>query len=229
MSYYITNTNLTLFNNLNDLPPGPRIIYIENLPEGICLKKFEGPFESIQKLKNRSTIFKNLCALNPRRAEKIQQQKNIFRIPGFAENIMLTPNDASYPPKFMKLLDHAIRGKRNSKELTGIHYFNKNRMKIQEITKEKDANGVWEAIIEIDNKDKSNCSIKKSTFFPIEWNPTKLLHECYSAFKVMKKSIVRDKVFKSITSSGIPVEIVMDNDKPRSIYPIHMSDILKFT
>jgi hypothetical protein len=229
MSYYITDINLTSLNNPNDLPPGPRIIHIENLPEGVYLKRFEGPFESIKKLKSRSTIFKNLCISNPRRAEKIQQQKNIFRVPEFAENIMLTPNDAVFPPEFMTLLNHTIRGKNNSKGLTGIHYFNKDRMRIREITKEKDTNGIWEAIIELENSGKTNYYKKKSTFFPMEWNPTRLLGECYSAFKVKKKSIARDRVFKSITPSGIPVEIVLDNDKPKSIYPVHMSDILKFT
>ena len=101
-------------------------------------------------------------------------------------------------------------------------------MRIKEITKEVDANGIWEAIIELENFERTNFYEKKSTFFPKDWKPTRLLHECYYAFKIMEKSITGEKIFKSITFSGIPVNIVMYYNKPKSIYPIHISDILKF-
>jgi len=167
MSYYITATNFTSINDPNDLPSGPRIICAE-LPEGLHLKDFEGPFESIQILKSTSATFKNLCISNPSRAEKIQQLKYIRNLHLTEDSMILTPNNAVFPPEFMTLLDHTIRGKNNSKGLTGIHYFNKDRMKIRGITKERDSNGIWEAIIELKNSEKNNYYEKRSTFFL--WN-----------------------------------------------------------
>lgn len=228
MGYYITNTNFTSTKSHNDLAPGPRIIFTKNLSRYLSLKAFEGPFTTIKDLKKRSIIYKHICKFDPKRAEKICLEKNIVSIPDRPlTNMIFTSNDSSYSKEFMSLIHHTIKGKILTEEISGIHFFNNEDLGIINIVKEKDINGVWGCTFKFKNNSGNKIS-KVSTFFPIEWNITQLFHECDYAFKNKQSSKIGVNRYISHTKSRVPVIIICVNEDPKTIYPVHMNDILTF-
>ena len=91
--------------------------------------------------------------------------------------------------------------------------------KIIEITKFPDANGVYEAMVEIGGKLKK----QPSTFFPKDWSPEQILDAVEEAYG--KRVLDSGNVYKGVTSSGITIEMYIDmnNNKINSFFPV-MSD-----
>lgn len=91
--------------------------------------------------------------------------------------------------------------------------------KIIEITKFPDANGVYEATVEIGGKLKK----QPSTFFPKDWSPEQILDAVEEAYG--KRVLDSGNVYKGVTSSGITIEMYIDmnNNKINSFFPV-MSD-----
>ncbi len=178
----------------------------------------EGPYSSIEELKKNSVLFQNLKRTNMKKVQKILDKKNILE-PRIG---IISNKNKTVTGDFLKLIDHSIRGKIKSKEIYGIHYFEESRMTLNEIIKDEDKNGVWEAIVEVTDILNSKSYSKKSTFFPKQWSLTQLFHECDFAFLNKRKIDGKDNLYFSTTISGIPVHIIIKDGEPKSIYPLHI-------
>ena len=88
----------------------------------------------------------------------------------------------------------------------GFHYegLSDATSKAVQITKAPDANGVYEAIVEIGGKTKKS----PSTFFPKSWSPEKFIDTIEEAYE--KRVLKNGNTYRAITSSGIIVEMYID-------------------
>lgn len=213
--YYIHKN--TFLNDKQGLKPGVRI---EKIPSNykIDFKEGEGPFDDILTLKKRSTIFRNILLRNPKRAQQICLEKNIIEIKDF----ILTKENFSISTDFINVFEHCIKGKVQRGKVTGVHYYNPEKVKILKLIDVNKSNNVWKAEIEFFDK-KAKIWIKKdtpSTFFPPNWSIHQLFHECIYAVDNKEEKIHSNNVFTSKTASGINVEIICYNGKLKSIYPL---------
>ncbi|CDF78550.1 conserved hypothetical protein [Formosa agariphila KMM 3901] len=213
--YYILKN--TFINDKQGLKPGVRInkipaMYTIKLAEG------EGPFNDLPTLKRKSTIYRNIVLRNPKRAEQICLEKNITEI----KDLILTKKNSSVDLNFVEIFEHCIKGQVKKGKVSGVHYYNSERVKILKLIKQNNKTGIWEAEIEFLDK-KTNTWVKKeksTTFFPRNWSMHQLFHECEFAVEHKQKVAGKKNVFISQTVSGIEVEIIIINDKMRSIYPL---------
>ena len=125
--------------------------------------------------------------------------------------------------EYIKLFSHTIKGKIKNKQVFGIHFFDPLSMRIKEMINNDNKNGVWEAIIEVYDKEREQWYSKKttSTFFPRDWPLDRLFQECDFAFENKTKDINSNSRFISKTLSGIDVVIIIENDIVKSIYPVN--------
>jgi hypothetical protein len=156
-----------------------------------------------------------IAETNPRRVSQLLNPKNIIEI---AELILVEANK-SYSKDFITMIEHTWRLQIKKKELSGIHFFDTNTMKSATDKIFTDLNGVWEADVYHINK-KDNITKKKSSFFPIAWEKSRLIQECEFAVANMKKISGTSHKYESKTLSGIPVVIIVTNGELATIYPI---------
>ncbi len=214
-NYYIHKN--TYINNKQGLKDGVRI---EKIPSIYLIKykEAEGPFKNLETLKKNSEIYRNLLLTNPKRAQQICFENNISLIKDF----VFTNEDFFTDKNFIEIIEHCIKGRIKNGKITGIHYYNPEKMKILNITKENLLNGTWEAEIEFYNL-KTNKWIRKdkpTTFFPMNWSIHDLFHECFYAVTNKQKKENRKNIYVSKTKTGIDVEIICSNSVLKSIYPI---------
>ena len=111
-------------------------------------------------------------------------------------------------------LEHVFKGTKGR----GFHYegLSDDTSKVVEITRFPDANGVYEAMVEIGGKVKKT----PSTFFPKDWSPEQVLDAIEEAYanRVFKN---RNR-YEAVTSSGITVGLYLDmeTNKIISAFPI---------
>jgi len=217
-NYYIALNASTI--QPNDLKAGERIFkmpfsFFENFAED-----GEGPYLSLRSLKRNSSIFKALLQKNSKRAKQILEDKNIITV----ENYIYINGRDSFSPKIIELFEHSTRGNVSKDKISGIHFFRNKQMRIVEIIKPENTLGIWKAKIEVFRNDKNEWFEKTSTFFPLSWDLRKLLYECDYCYKTMIKDQSRVSVHKSVTTCGVPVEIIINNEKIKSIYPLYIDD-----
>ena len=212
--YYIYERDVK--KDENDLPPGPRIYQIPKRFKAKKMKCVHGPFQSLRGLR-KSLYFQWLLKHDPRRANKICKKEHILVINGGIK----VDNDFSCSEDFLKSVEHIIKGTVSGQHVSGVHYYDQSRVKILKRL-EKSTNGVWSAIIERINE-KTGKWVKKekvTTLFPEDWNIERVFLECHHAYIKREKSKIGDTKYNSITPSGIRVEIIIDNGKLKSIYPL---------
>jgi hypothetical protein len=175
-------------------------------------------FTSLSHLKRYSKVYNEFKRDNPKGARKICENRFILDIKDF----ILTPNDEPFSLYAWDLLNHTIYGK-IEKDFSGIHLISNINRDIKSIieTKPPDKNGIWEAEITVFSTTKNKEFSKISTLFPKSWDPTEFMFEIHYAIQKMIKKSSSDYVVESKTKSGIPVEIVLKNDKILSVYPIY--------
>jgi len=129
----------------------------------------------------------------------------------------------SYPMEFISLVEHTIKGQIQNKNVYGIHYFDPSRMRIREIVKSENKVGVWIATIDLFDEKKQQYVPKRqqTSFFPVGWSLHQLFHECFFAFTNKIKDNTKIHTYFSKTQSGVPVEIIIKDNKLKSIYPIY--------
>ncbi len=213
--YYITKN--TFVNDKQGLKSGVRI---EKIPASwlFDLSEGEGPFDDLNTLKRKSTIYRNLYLRNQKRSQQICLEKNIAVVKDF----ILTKSDLTVDTNFINVLEHCISGKINKGKVVGVHYYDKERVKITDILKHCKITGVIKAEIKFLDIT-TNSWVKKdqaTTFFPLNWNMTTLFHECLYAVENMIQKEGSKNVYISKTKSGIKVEIISVNKKMKSIYPL---------
>lgn len=173
--------------------------------------------ESLRHLRRYNQKWKNLKRIASKIADKICDDNFILDCNDF----ILTPYDNEFNKYSFDLLKHTIHGKYD-KEFSGLHLissFNKDVESVEQ-TKPEDSNGVWEARIVLNNKRRNKIYIKTSTFFPKDWTPSHFMFESFSAIKSINiDSNVTE--YSSITQSGIPVVIIIKNNRVKTIYPLY--------
>jgi len=179
-------------------------------------------FTSLSNLKRYSKVYNEFKKGNPKGALRICENRFILDIKDF----ILTPNDEPFNLYAWDLLNHTIYGK-IEKDFSGIHLISNINRDIKSIkeTKPPDKNGIWEAEITVFSSTKNKEFTKISTIFPKSWNPSKFMFEIHHAIQNMTKKSNSDYVVESKTESGIPVRLVIKNDKILSAYPIYSENI----
>ncbi|CAZ97343.1 Conserved hypothetical protein [Zobellia galactanivorans] len=177
----------------------------------------EGPFKDLPSLRKESKIFRKLLTTNPKRAQQICQEKHI----NVMKDFVLTDENVSVSPDFVELIEHCTKGKIRNGRITGIHFYDRELVKIRKVLK-KNKKGVFEAKIEYydSEMDRWTKKEKPSTFFPPTWTLNKLFHECLFAVNNKKKKFGALNVYKSKMESGINVEIIIKDGLLKSIYPL---------
>ncbi|MEL0454591.1 EndoU domain-containing protein [Flavobacteriaceae bacterium SZ-1-7] len=117
---------------------------------------------------------------------------------------------------------HATIGRIKNGDLTGIHFFDPEKVRIIETLEENEKTSVFKAKFEFYDVRTKKWIVKKipSTFFPKNWNLATLLMECKFAFDRLKAENLIDGKVKSVTQSKIEVEMIIKNGKLKSLYPI---------
>tara|TARA_R110002167_G_scaffold366420_1_gene596486 strand:+ start:2703 stop:3377 length:675 start_codon:yes stop_codon:yes gene_type:complete len=215
-NYYILNAVYT--TNKQALKTGVRI---QKIPTTLKIKfkvsEGEGPFLDLPSLKRKSTIYRNIVLRNQKRAQQICEEKHI----DIFKDYIWTDESVSVPLDFIALIEHCLRGRVQNGNVTGIHFYDAEFVRVVRVLKEDNFQGTWEADIEFYNE-QTNKWIKKkssSTFFPKTWTLSQLFHECLFAVKNKHQKLNHKNIFLSTTESGINVEIIEKNGKLTSIYP----------
>tara|TARA_B100001063_G_C16777694_1_gene567079 strand:- start:6687 stop:7367 length:681 start_codon:yes stop_codon:yes gene_type:complete len=216
--FYFVDEKLNSFNS-QDLGKGSRILKISSdsrLPSTISK---EGPFISIDELKKSSNKFNFLLKRDPRRAQKICKNDRIYTIKNSGNTFLY--NNVK-PEDLIKTILHATHGSVKNGKVSGVHFYNNEKMKIVEIIKKKQ-NGVFQARFKLYDE-KTKRWIEKestSTFFPENWSLKKLFDECGYALSENQCELIMDTKnrYKSYTKSGIEVIIIKINNNIKTIYP----------
>ncbi|OCA69066.1 hypothetical protein BBI01_17800 [Chryseobacterium artocarpi] len=213
MPYYI---HKYLPSEHQDMLHGERIVEIEKAHPFESLN-FEGPYNNLKDIKSDSTIYKNLLESNPRRAQKIFEEKFIVRV----KNIIVFPDlkDNVFMGFIYKIMQHSLNGRISSDDVSGIHLISE-KVKIIEVIKEELDLGIKKCIIEVFNERTGKWILKSepTTFFPEHWDLQLLINECYFAFST--KIQINNYTFQGVTSQGITLEFIIKNGELRTVYPL---------
>ncbi len=172
---------------------------------------------SIRHLRRHDPIWNEFNSKSRKVADKICEEKFILNCHDF----ILTPNNEKFNEYSFDLLQHTIHGKYDN-EFSGLHLIsnlNKEIISIEQ-TKAEDIHGVWEARITLKNNKRNKIYEKTSTFFPRMWTPTHFMFESYSAISILQINSNQIE-YESKTNSGIPVKIIIRNNRAKSIYPLY--------
>ena len=124
----------------------------------------------------------------------------------------------------MGLLEHSIHGKWTNGQVSGFHLLNRHSIGLVKWseTLPADSKGVWKGEFHFERNGKSASKI--STMFPLNWSPTHLMFEAYSAFQEIDLNL--EFVNQTTrTSSGIPVVMRLENQTVKTFYPLHQTDL----
>lgn len=214
LKFYIVD-GLASANPDKNLKSESRIIAIpDNFPY-ILTNDFG--HNSIRHLRRYNQKWKYLKSIQSKTADKICEENFIL----YCHDFVLTPHDIEFNKYSFDLLQHAIYGKYDS-EFSGLHLissFNKEIESIEQV-KPEDINGVWEAKVVLYNKRRNKHYIKTSTFFPKTWTPSHFMFESFAAIKSIQINS-NETEYLSKTQSGIPVVIIIKNNRAKTIYPLY--------
>ena len=193
----------------------PTIFKMENQP--ILLKiqgeEMEGPFFSIANLKKKSKIYSQI--------NNLKTQQSILKTANISEiaKITLLPFEHSYKPAYIKLFLHVWIGEIYKNDVSGIHFYNEEKVKILEVLKLDKDTQVYSAMISYYDKGKDVWinKTKPTNFFPDSWTLQKLFKELDAAFR--NKIHEAGYVYYGFTSENIKVKIIIKNFSALTMYP----------
>lgn len=217
MEYHYYILECCYSTNKQGLKAGVRIQKIPcHFP--IDFKNGNGPFTSLTDLKKKSTIYRNIVLRNTKRAQQICLEKNIQVI----ENFVRTNRDSKFSEDFIQTIEHCTKGNIKNGEISGIHYYNPEKVRVLKILQENKVTGILKAEIEFYDLETNKWYKKRkfTTFFPKKWSLEQLFHECNYAIENKTKKNDSEDVYISKTQTGINVEIIMKKGKLKSIYPL---------
>ena len=193
---------------------------IVKLPRKVSnlFKYGDGPYESLLDLKKNSSIYNSLKKSDLKRAQQIIEEKNIV-VP---VKLMFTPKDTEFENEVVDGFLHAAFGRIKNGNLTGIHFFDPQKIRIIEMIEENPVTKVFKAQFEYFDF-KTEKWIQKSTpstFFPTAWVLSTLIMECKYAFDQINNGELYDGKYHSFTESKIPIVIIMKKGKLKSLYPL---------
>ncbi len=128
-------------------------------------------------------------------------------------------DDFAYQLPFM--MDHILHGELRRGKYVGIHLFQDELHRVEEMTKPPNEQGVWEARINIrHHKTKAwGKKEKASTFFPIAWHHDLLMTKLKEAFMSRKRIYSYKYIGK--TSCGVQISFVFRDKKVVSCFPLY--------
>lgn len=164
----------------------------------------EGPFDSLYDLKRKSIIFRSIKKQKHR--DRISKNSNIELV----KELMLNKVGTTFDKAFVDSFTHITIGKISRKKLSGIHFYDPDKIRIIERIQKDEETGVWSARIKKKNDNTGEWieKLEQSTFFPEHWSISKVFMECHFAYKNKRKE--SDSVFISKTSDGIKVKFIID-------------------
>lgn len=114
---------------------------------------------------------------------------------------------AERSPTHPDFIEHVISGDYNpkSRKVTGGHSLHNDNVRVVKVTSPPDANGVYEAIIEIKKPNGQWATKGKNTMFPTEWSREKIISEIDSAWK-SKTMIDNSTKWRGESTSGVTIE-----------------------
>jgi Bacterial EndoU nuclease len=206
-------------NQLMKVRDLPAIYRILNYPNGVFMKLIdpfegEGPFESLHELKNKSLIFREIKLQKHR--DRVSKNQNIKTI----KEGLLTKIGTSFEKTFFDSFSHIVVGKISKKKLTGVHFYDPDKIQIIEKIKSNNKTGVWSARIKKQNENTGEWIEKDeiSNFFPEKWSVARTFEECNFAYH--NKVFDSGKTHYSKTRSGIKVIFIIDQEnKVITFYP----------
>lgn len=198
----------------------PAIWKIKKEPKGIFVElsdnsEGEGPFESLYDLKKKSIIY-NSVKLQKHR-DRITKNTNIETV----SELMINKKGTTFEKNFVDSFTHITIGKISRRQLSGVHFYNPDKIKIVEKVEVDKKTGVWSARIKKINENTGEWIEKPelTTFFPDDWTISKVFMECHYAYKKRRK--VSDLVFVSKTSEGISVKFIIDEENTvKTFFPL---------
>jgi len=211
-SYYIID-NVWKATGQEKLNLGTRIFKILDYYPPIQVG--EGPYKSLRNLKRNSIIYKKLISKGTKQVQKVLNNITV------SEKYIFTPKGKTYKDDFINAYLHVTKGRVKNGKVTGLHFFDPDKIKILQVENYNEETGVLKAKVEFYNKNIDKWIVKKAstTFFPKSWSPTTLFNECDFANSNKVKKDNTDYTYNSKTTSGIPVEIIEINGILKSIYP----------
>lgn len=119
------------------------------------------------------------------------------------------------------LLNHLILGEVKRGKSFGIHFFQEELHRIEEITKHENPQGVWEAKVMMRHPKTKNWvgKAKASTFFPRTWSKELLIQKLEEAFDNQKR--VSSYQALGQTSCGISINFFYKQGDMVGCFPIY--------
>lgn len=173
------------------------------------------PHESLRHIRKYEKRWQQLKRVSSKTADKICEKRFVL---DFA-NFITTPCNDVFDQYSFDLLKHTIQGDYDN-DFNGLHLiseFNKDVISVEEL-KPKDGNGVWIGKVVLYNEKRNKHYTKISSFFPRNWTADSFMLETYSAICTLKIDSLTEE-YKSKTSSGVPVTIIIRNGRAKTIYP----------
>lgn len=109
-----------------ELVCGERIFAVPTSFPLFNLTDGQGPFFSLRYLIENSKIYENLMLVNPKRANKIILDKYIVKVADLA----LHPKGTEFERDYIDATQHARLGTISKQKLTGVHFYDVNKVKI---------------------------------------------------------------------------------------------------
>ena len=194
--------------------------FILRIPDYVTInfEEGEGPFKSVRGIKRNSTIYNLLKKSNSKRAQQIVEEKNIIK----SAKLIAIPAGTEFKQEVVDGFNHSTIGRIKNGNLTGIHFYDPEKVKIIEIIKTDPQTGAFKAKFEYFDERTKKWILKTSpsSFFPPSWDLATLLMECKYALEQLDSNDLRDGKLQSITESKIKVELIIKNGNLKSIYPV---------
>ena len=183
------------------------------IPENI-----DGVYKSLDELKEKSSIFKKLKKENPKRANKIIEERHIFN----GTKILKIPKGQILKQHQIDLLIHSTTGRVLNGNVTGVHFYDSDKVRLLNILNINEKTKVFEAEFEFYQHKTKKWIRKKgtSTFFPKEWSIDRLLQELIFAEKNAIRNSEETNTLSSQTDSGIRVKIIKKKGNVKTIFPL---------
>lgn len=201
-------------------------IKISKYPIGVASLANINYFTSIEELKKKSSVYKNL---SNQEKQWICIPKNITVI----KDRLIIPSDFGDDNSTAKKFKHILLGDINDRKFKGIHHIHqvlKGNAKIIEVINSPNKNGVWQGRLllkdlrnnKLNHVNKWKSKHELSTFFPNNWDNIELIEECKYAWsnKIIQEKLKSSNKWYSKTKSGISVVIYTDKeDNIITMYP----------
>ena len=176
---------------------------------------FEGPFNTVHELTQKSSFYAQVKQQNPRTASKLIHPKNINEV----ANFMLVPKGKTFDLQFYLAIQHALKAEFKKGEIQGLHFYNPKNTQILKIYR-KNRQGVVDAdVLKLDSETQ-NWYKKRTTLFPFHWHIGNLFAELEVAYLYRFKLPNSLNKYGGVTANGTKVIFVFVGDKAKTVYPV---------